>query len=213
MGRDKLRAMIDQHFNHPSVIFWGLGNEDDWPTEYPGLQQADKDNIRTYMAELNTLAHQLDSTRYTSYRRCDFAPPPPPRDIPDVYSPSIWAGWYSGVYTEYQKSLETQRHRVKRIIHIEWGADSHARRHSEDPDKVIASVATGKGTDERGLAYMNTGGDARVSRDGDWSETYACNLFDWHLKVQETLPWLSGSAQWVFKDFTTPLRVETPCRA
>ena len=75
---------------------------------------------------------------------------------------------------------------------------------------MLAEIATGHGTDERGLAYLNSGGEARVSKDGDWSETYACNLFDWHLKVQEILPWFTGSAQWVFKDFTTPLRVENP---
>ena len=202
MGREKLRNMIAQHYNHPSVLFWGLGNEDDWPTEYPSVDQA---AIRKYMSGLNGLAHQLDPSRYTSFRRCDFA-----RDIPDVYSPSIWAGWYSGTYPEYQKSLETQRDRVKHLIHIEWGADSHAGRHSENPDKVLAQIATGHGTDERGLAYLSTGGDARVSKDGDWSESYACNLFDWHLKVQETLDWFTGSAMWVFKDFTTPLRVENP---
>ena len=202
MGRDKLSNMIAQHFNHPSILFWGLGNEDDWPTEYPSVNEAD---IRAYMSELNTLAHSLDPSRYTSFRRCDFA-----RDIPDVYSPSIWAGWYSGTYPEYQKSLETQRDRVNHLIHIEWGADSHAGRHSENPDKVLAEIQTGHGTAETGLAYLNTGGPARVSRDGDWSETYACNLFDWHLKVQETLDWFTGSAQWIFKDFTTPLRVENP---
>ena len=27
---DKLMAMIDQHRNHPSIILWSLGNEDDW---------------------------------------------------------------------------------------------------------------------------------------------------------------------------------------
>jgi beta-galactosidase len=96
------------------------------------------------------------------------------------------------------------------MLHIEWGADSHAGRHSETPDKAIADVGTGHGTDERGLDYKLTGGAPRVSRDGDWSETYACNLFDWHLKVQESLPWLTGAAQWIFKDFTTPLRVENP---
>ena len=202
MGRDKLRNMITQHYNHPSILFWGLGNEDDWPTEYPNV---DQENIRGYMKELNDLAHSLDPSRYTSFRRCDFA-----RDIPDVYSPSIWAGWYSGTYPEYQKSLEAQRDRVKNMIHIEWGADSHAGRHSENPDKVLATIATGHGTDERGLAYLGTGGDARVSKDGDWSETYACNLFDWHLKVQESLDWFTGSAMWVFKDFTTPLRPENP---
>lgn len=45
---------------------------------------------------------------------------------------------------------------------------------------------------------------------GDWSETYICNLFDWHLKEQETMPLLTGSAQWIFKDFSTPERPENP---
>jgi len=202
MARAKLTAMIDQHYNHPSIVLWGLGNEDDWPGEYPDLNQH---AIRDFMQQLNELAHQLDPSRSTSFRRCDFA-----RDIPDVYSPSIWAGWYSGTYTEYQAALETQRERVKHFVHIEWGADSHARRHSEDPEGAMAKIATGHGTDERGLAYLNQGGPARVSKDGDWSETYACDLFDWHLKTQETLPWFTGSAQWIFKDFTTPLRVENP---
>jgi len=202
MGRRTIRNMIAQHYNHPSVLLWGLGNENDWPTEYPEINQK---AIREYLQELQLLSHELDPSRMTTIRRCDFA-----RDIPDVYSPSIWAGWYRGTYPEYQKTLETERERVKHMFHAEWGADSHAGRHSENPDRVLSKIATGKGTDERGLDYLSTGGQARVSKDGDWSETYACNLFDWHLKVQETLPWFTGSAQWVFKDFTTPLRVENP---
>jgi beta-galactosidase len=202
MGRRALRNMIAQHYNHPSILLWGLGNEDDWPTEYPEVNQQ---AIRTYLQQLNTLSHQLDPSRLTTIRRCDFA-----RDIPDVYSPSIWAGWYRGTYPEYEKTLETERDRVNHLFHAEWGADSHAGRHSEDPDKVLNKIVTGKGTDERGMDYLLTGGQTRVSKDGDWSETYACNLFDWYLKTQETLPWLTGSAQWIFKDFTTPLRVENP---
>src|SRR5580704_8963968 len=131
------------------------------------------------MTELRDLAHGLDSSRLTSVRRCDFA-----RDIPDVYSPSIWAGWYSGVYREYEQSLLTERERVKRFIHIEWGADSHAGRHAEDPEAAVRLVPTGKGTDERSFESLNEGGDPRMSVNGDWSETYACLLFDWHLKTQ-----------------------------
>jgi beta-galactosidase len=197
-AKDMLSNMIDQHMNHPSIILWGLGNEDDWPAEYPSIDQK---AIRGFMTEMRDLARSLDSSRLTSFRRCDFA-----RDIPDVYSPSIWAGWYRGNYREYEQSLLTERDRVKRFIHMEWGADSHAGRHSEDSDAVLRKVATGTGTDERGLDYLKSGGDVRVSKDGDWSETYACHLFDWYLKTQEKLDWLTGSSHWIFKDFASPLR-------
>ncbi|MGH9512614.1 MAG: glycoside hydrolase family 2 TIM barrel-domain containing protein [Terriglobales bacterium] len=197
-----LRNMIGQHYNHPSVIIWGLGNEDDWPGEFPS---EDQQAIRSFLTLLNTEAHQLDPSRVTGIRRCDFA-----KDIPDVYSPSIWAGWYRGRYTEYKSSVEQEMPQVNHFIHIEWGGDSHARRYSEDPDKIIAQIATGHGTDERGLDYLLSGGQTRASKDGDWSESYICNLFDWHLKEQETMPNLTGSAQWIFKDFSTPLRPGNP---
>jgi len=202
LTRSMLANMIDQHFNHPCVLMWGLGNEDDWPDEYPAVDQT---AIRAFMQEMNDLAHTMDPSRYTSLRRCDFA-----RDIPDVYSPSIWAGWYSGVYTEYEAMLKKESEKVKRFIHIEWGADSHARRYSELPDAAIPEIMSGAGSDKAGPTDVPANGGPHVSRDGDWSETYACDLFDWYLKVQETLPWLTGSAQWAFKDFTTPLRVENP---
>ncbi len=204
--RAMLVNLIDQHFNHPSILMWGLGNEDDWPTEYPSIDHA---AIRAFMQEMNALAHSLDPSRVTTVRRCDFA-----RDISDVYSPSIWDGWYSSVYTEYANSLVKARDLVNHFIHIEWGADSHARRHSELPDIAVARAATETDLKQRefdlcGFDFLPNG-QPKVSRDANWTENYACNLFDWHLKVQETVPWLVGSAQWCFKDFTTPLRAENP---
>lgn len=199
-AKDMLTHMIDQHYNHPSILLWGLGNEDDWPGEDGGVN---KPAIRAFMTEMRDLAHELDHTRLTAFRRCDFA-----RDIPDVYSPSIWAGWYRGNYREYEKSLRREHERVKHFLHMEWGADSQAGRHAENPDAVLGRIPMGDGTDERGLDYLDFGGGPRVSRDGDWSETYACNLFDWFLKTQEKLDWLTGSAQWIFKDFASPLRSE-----
>ena len=201
-ARDMLRALIDQHRNHPSIILWGLGNENDWPGDFP---EFDKARIQAFMSELNKLAHQLDPSRKTCIRRCDFC-----KDIVDVYSPSIWAGWYRGQYTEYKSSTEKEVKGVNHFFHAEWGGDSHARRHSEDPDAGLTKIATGQGTDERGLDYLLTGGNSRASKDGDWSETYICNLFDWHLKEMETMPYLTGAAQWIFKDFSTPLRPENP---
>jgi len=179
-ARRMLRNMIDQHRNHPSVIIWGIGNENDWPGDF---EEFDKDKIRAFMTELNTLAHTLDPTRKTAIRRCDFC-----KDIVDVYSPSIWSGWYQGRYTEYKSRTLAEIKKVDHFLHMEWGGDSHARRHAETVNATLA----------------------RPSQEGDWSETYICDLFDWHLKEQETMPELTGSAQWIFKDFATTLRPGNP---
>jgi beta-galactosidase len=171
--------MINQHRNHPSIILWGLGNENDWPNDFP---EFDKEEIRTFMTELHNLAHQLDPGRLTSIRRCDFC-----KDIVDVYSPSIWAGWYQGQYSGYKNRTESAIQQTDHFFHAEWGGDSQAHRHAE--------------TIPEGINH---------DRNGDWSETYICDLFDWHLKEQETMPWLTGSAFWTFKDFSTPIRPENP---
>jgi beta-galactosidase len=192
----------DQHYNHPSVILWGLGNENDWPGDFP---EFNKDEIRAFVKELSDEAHRLDPGRLTFLRRCDFA-----KDVVDVYSPSIWAGWYHGPYTDYASMIQKQQQTVPRFLHVEWGAESHARRNSEEPDRFLAQFLTAKHLDEQQGTRLLTGGHTSAFRDGDWSETYACNLFDWHLKEQETMPWLPGSAQWIFKDFSTPLRPDNP---
>jgi beta-galactosidase len=197
-----LRNMISQHFNHPSVIVWGLGNENDWPGDFP---EYSRDSVITFMKELNTLAHELDPSRVTGIRRCDFC-----KDIIDVYSPSIWAGWYRGKYTEYKKVSRENFEQVNHFFHMEWGASSHAMRHSENPDEGLENIPTGQGADERAGDASLYGGIARASKDGDWTESYACNLIDWTLKEQETMDWLTGTTYWIFKDFSTPVRPENP---
>lgn len=201
-ARDMLTAMIDQHRNHPSVIIWGLGNENDWPGDFDTF---DQQRIRDFMRQLNDLAHQLDPERKTAIRRCAFC-----SDIVDVYSPSIWAGWYRGKFIEYKDVSESEMKKVNRFLHVEWGGDSHAGRHAENPYTSLMDVAATGQADERGLDYLLTGGQARASKDGDWSESYICDLIDWHLKEQETMDWLTGTAFWIFKDFSTPLRPDNP---
>jgi beta-galactosidase len=99
--------------------------------------------------------------------------------------------------------------KVEHFLHMEWGGDSHAGRHSEQVDQVF--VPGIEGPEKRiGYDFQIAGSAPNPSKEGVWSETYLCNLFDWCLKEQETMPWLSGAAQWNFKDFATPLRPENP---
>ena len=200
-AKDMLTHMVQQHYNHPAVIIWGLGNENDWPNDFP---EFDKQKIRAFMTQLHNLAHELDPERKTAIRRCAFC-----SDIVDVYSPSIWAGWYRGAYVDYKAESEREMQKVKHFLHVEWGGDSHAGRHSEDIFRNIRDVVR-DGADERAGDASLYGGAKRVSRDGDWSETYIVHLIDWHLKEQETMPWLTGTAYWPFKDFSTPVRPDNP---
>ena len=179
-AKDMLVNMITQHYNHPSVIIWGLGNENDWPNDFPEFEQG---KIRSLMSELNTISHQMDASRKTAIRRCAFC-----SDIVDVYSPSIWAGWYRGRYEEYQKISKEEMEKVKHFLHVEWGGDNHAGRHAETVPPICKKGET----------------------DSDWSETYVVKLIDWHLKEQENMPWLTGTAYWPFKDFSTPIRPVNP---
>ncbi len=201
-ARRMLKNMISQHYNHPSVILWGLGNENDWPGDFSSFEE---ERIRNFMKELNALSHELDPTRKTAIRRCDFC-----KDIVDVYSPSIWAGWYRGKYTDYQQVSRSNMEEVDHFLHVEWGASHHAGRHSENPDVGLESISSSETADEKAGDFLMQGGDPRVSRDGDWTESYAVNLIDWHLKEQEQMDWLTGTAYWPFKDFSTPLRPENP---
>lgn len=55
-GKEQLKEMIRQHFNHLSICFWGLFNE----------LKENGDNPLEYIKELNVLAHQEDPTRPTT---------------------------------------------------------------------------------------------------------------------------------------------------
>lgn len=54
-GKEQLKEMIRQHYNHPSICFWGLFNE----------LKEEGDNPIEYIKELNNIAHQEDPSRPT----------------------------------------------------------------------------------------------------------------------------------------------------
>lgn len=92
-GREQLKEMIRQHFNHPSIVVWGLFNE---LSEYG-------DNPVEYLKELNALAHQEDKLRPTTAAsfqsgKLNF--------ITDVIAWNRYDGWYGGMPEDLGKWLD-----------------------------------------------------------------------------------------------------------
>ena len=62
-------------------------------------------------------------------------------------------------YTEYKEVSEKEFKSVNHFLHVEWGGDSHARRHSEKPEAILNKINTGNGADERKGDASLIGGD------------------------------------------------------
>lgn len=196
--RRALSEMITQNFNHPSIMIWSLGNEQDWLPDFADGDNAD--SMRAFLTELNQLARRQDPRRLTAVRKFYGN-----EDIVDVFSPSIWSGWYSGVYQNYGTVIEEARQKYRGFVHMEYGGDSHVGRHTENPISG-SGIATLPGDAESTTQIKIK----NIAQSGDWSESYIVDLFDWYLHLSENSDWLSGNAQWAFKDFPTPLRPENP---
>lgn len=194
-----LREMIARNRNHPSVFFWSLGNEIYWLPDFEG--GGDEQKLNAYLARLNDIAHELDPSRMTAIRKYY-----PGADVVDVFSPSIWAGWYGGGYHQYADALAEAQRKYPRLLHMEYGGSSHVGRHVADPPGGDGL----RGGQTSVAELVNQSGVVSVARYGDWSESYIVDLFDWHLSVSESQPGFAGNAQWAFKDFATPLRPENP---
>ena len=187
---------ILQNYNHPSIFFWSVGNEIYWLPDFENGD--DEKELNKYVKKLNDLAHTLDPSRMTSIRKYYAG-----ADLVDVFSPSIWSGWYAGVYTNYKNTLAENQKKYPRFLHMEYGGSSHVGRHTENP-------ITGDGvlSEDDWAEVANQVDVENIAKGGDWTENYIVDLFDWYLGVTETQENFAGNAQWAFKDFGTPLRPE-----
>lgn len=84
-GKEQLKELIRQHYNHPSICFWGLYNE----------LKTYGDNPVEYVSELHQLAREEDPTRITTAasfledgNRLN--------EITDLIAWNKYYGWYGG---------------------------------------------------------------------------------------------------------------------
>jgi beta-galactosidase len=153
-----LKEQIQQNFNHPSILFWALGNEIYWLPDFENGD--DEQRLNTFVKKLNDVAHDLDKDRMTAIRKYYAG-----ADLVDVFSPSIWSGWYAGVYTNYKNTITQNQKKYRQFLHMEYGGSSHVGRHTENP-------ITGNGSlNEDDWAEVSNQVDIKnIAKEGDWTE-------------------------------------------
>lgn len=127
-----LKDMIEQHYNSPSIILWGFGNEV-WM-----MDRGDgKATIYDLVVRLNDFIHAEDHTRKSIFVNSDNDRPLDwgVWEVPDVFGYNIYKGWYQQECKDLTARLEYIRSRMpgKPLIHSEFGAGSDIMVHSENP--------------------------------------------------------------------------------
>ena len=159
-GKEQLKELIRQHYNHPSICFWGLFNE----------LKTIGDNPTEYIEELNDLAHQEDPTRLTtsaSFLSYD----DDINKVTDVIAWNQYFGWYGGSPSDMGKWLDANH----KIAISEYGAGASIY---HQQDSVKRGIASGWWHPENYQTYYHIGNwKALAERPFVWG-SFIWNLFD-----------------------------------
>jgi len=164
-GKQQLKELIRQNYNHPSVLMWGLYNE----------LTVGGDNPTDYVKELNQLAHAEDPSRPTvSANHIDDVAL---TGVTDLNAWNKYYGWYGGepkAIGNWADVLHRERPELKLAI-SEYGAGGSVLHHE---NKVKKPVATSYWHPEEWQAYYHEENWKAISeRPFIWG-SFLWNLFD-----------------------------------
>lgn len=165
-GKEQLKELIRQHFNHPSICFWGLYNE----------LKTIGDNPEEYIGELNHLAHQEDPTRPTvaaSFLEDGNAL----TAHSDLIAWNKYYGWYGGSFADMGKWADRvhQNYPHYKIGISEYGAGASIY---HQQDEIKAGNASGWWHPENWQTAYHIGNwQAIAERPFIWG-SFIWNMFD-----------------------------------
>lgn len=128
-AKEMLREMIMQHYNHPSIIIWGLMNET--------VRHQPDDELHWTVdlcKELNELAHHIDPYRVTAQAQFD-SRGTDILEVTDIRGWNRYFGWYRGKFGDFGTFMDEQKRQNPHhnFIISEYGAGSKRGYHIENP--------------------------------------------------------------------------------
>lgn len=181
------REMVNQYFNHPSVVIWCYMNEVLLKTHYAN----DKERQKLYLQKVRSLAMALDSiTRkedpyrytmiahhgdYNKYKDAGLL------DISMIIGWNLYSGWYGAKLTDFPAFLDMfhNKHPEKVMLVSEYGADADPRIISNDPVRFDKSVQ------------------------------YATQFHQYYIAEMLKRPFVAASMIWNLADFNSETRTES----
>lgn len=161
-GKEQLKELIRQHYNHLSICVWGLFNE---LTELG-------DNPVEYIKELNVLAHQEDTTRPTTSASNQMGDL---NFITDAIAWNRYDGWYGGTPADLGKWLDRMHkdHPKICIAISEYGAGASIY---HQQDSLVKTVPTSWWHPENWQTYYHIENWKTIS-----SRPYVWGSFVWNM--------------------------------
>lgn len=161
-GKEQLKELIRQHYNHPSICVWGLFNE---LTELG-------DNPVEYIKKLNVLAHQEDTTRPTTSASNQMGDL---NFITDTIAWNRYDGWYGGTPADLGKWLDRMHkdHPKICIAISEYGAGASIY---HQQDSLVKTVPTSWWHPENWQTYYHIENWKTIS-----SRPYVWGSFVWNM--------------------------------
>ena len=161
-GKEQLKELIRQHYNHPSICVWGLFNE---LTELG-------DNPVEYIKELNVLAHQEDTTRPTTSASNQMGDL---NFITDAIAWNRYDGWYGGTPADLGKWLDRMHKDHPKICSAisEYGAGASIY---HQQDSLVKTVPTSWWHPENWQTYYHIENWKTIS-----SRPYVWGSFVWNM--------------------------------
>ena len=161
-GKEQLKELIRQHYNHLSICVWGLFNE---LTELG-------DNPVEYIKELNVLAHQEDTTRPTTSASNQMGDL---NFITDAIAWNRYDGWYGGTPPDLGKWLDRMHkdHPEICIAISEYGAGASIY---HQQDSLVKTVPTSWWHPENWQTYYHIENWKTIS-----SRPYVWGSFVWNM--------------------------------
>lgn len=123
-AKQQLRELIRQNYNHPSICFWGVGNETSGEAA---------DGVIAALAEV---VREEDPSRLSTYAS-DHDSEDPRNWHTDVVAFNKYFGWYTGTVDDFARWLDRTKaaHPKARFGISEYGAGASIAQHAQDPER------------------------------------------------------------------------------